>query len=185
MKKEEFKKIFWKQYILLEKELLKTDDYVTIDKDNYKTFSAHYIYLFLNICSEIDSMAYEYCKYIDKSGKCKQINIVHKLCKIVESDPSIQNVAVKTKYPYSKITFVPFQKFDENKSASWWQDYNKVKHNRADTPEKGIPNYQLANLKNVMYAISALYILCNKFFDKLDGEDCILDESKLFNTFKY
>lgn len=59
-----FSKIFWKQYLLLEKDFLETDEFVTIHKSNYKTFSSRYTYLFLNTCSEIDSLAEEYCKVV-------------------------------------------------------------------------------------------------------------------------
>lgn len=59
MTPQQFSKTFYKQYLLLEKDFLETDEYVTIDKSNYKTFSSRYTYLFLNICSEIDSLAEE------------------------------------------------------------------------------------------------------------------------------
>lgn len=180
MDKKEFKRIFWKQYLLLEKDFLETDEFVSINKVNNKTFSNRYTYLLLNICSEMDSVAEEFCKWIEKSNKTKQKTIVTKIDQIIEMNPVIQNDRVKTKYPYEEMYFVPFQNFDDSSSAGWWQDYNKVKHYRADTPEKGIPNYQLANLKNVMYAISALFILCCRFFEKLDGDESCLGESKLF-----
>lgn len=180
MNKQNFKKIFWKQYLLLEEDFLETDEFVTIDKANNDTFSNRYTYLFLNICSEMDSVAEEYCKFIEKSDKCKQKTIVYKIKEILDTDTKLKNMTVKTKYPYSEIYFVPFQSFDEESSAGWWQDYNKVKHFRADIPEKGVPNYQLANLKNVMNALSALYLLCQSFYALLDGEDAVLVGTKLY-----
>lgn len=68
----------------------------------------------------------------------------------MKDDPKIKDQRVSTKYPYEIINFVPFAGFDSESAAGWWQDYNLVKHFRADVPEKGIPNYQRAHLKNVM-----------------------------------
>jgi hypothetical protein len=45
MTPQSFSKIFWKQYLLLEKDFLETDEFVTIDKSNFKTFSNRYTYL--------------------------------------------------------------------------------------------------------------------------------------------
>ena len=45
MTPQSFSKIFWKQYLLLEKDFLETDEFVTIDKSNFKTFSSRYTYL--------------------------------------------------------------------------------------------------------------------------------------------
>ena len=46
MNKDEFYKLYWRQYQLLEKEVLDTDAYVTIDGKNSATFSAQYVKLF-------------------------------------------------------------------------------------------------------------------------------------------
>jgi len=59
-------------------------------------------------------------------------------------------------------------------------DYNLVKHFRADKPEVGIPNYQFANLKNVISALAALYILCQNLYKKLEDSQIELEKSKLF-----
>ncbi len=173
-----FTKIFWKQYLLLEKDFLETEEYVAIDKSNYKTFSHRYIYLFLNICSEVDSVAEEYCKIVKTSPKAK--NILQKMAIIVDNEPSIKNQKVSTRYPYEKINLVPFAGFDSESAAGWWHEYNLVKHFRADVPENSIPNHQRANLKNVMIALSALYILCHNYYKLLGESDTALEQSQLF-----
>lgn len=181
MNKKDFNKIFWKQYLLLEKDFLETDEFVSIEKSNNKTYSRRYTYLLLNICSEMDSVAEEYCRFIENSDKCKQKSIVNKIQEILMENAKLKNATVKTKYPFEKMSFVPFQSFDDESSADWWQDYNKVKHYRSDVPEKGIPNYQLANLKNVLSALAALYVLCKSFYMVLDDSDDKLLESTLFS----
>lgn len=177
MAPQQFSKIFWKQYLLLEKDFLETDEYVTIDKSNYSTFSSRYTYLFLNICSEIDSLAEEYCKVVDPASKPK--NILQKMSVIVTNDSRIKDQTISTKYPYEKINVVPFANFGAE-AAGWWKDYNQVKHFRADKPENGIPNYQLANLKNVIHALAALNILCTNLYKKLEDSQVELEPSKLF-----
>ena len=178
MDKDSFIKTFWKNYNLLEKDFLTTDEYVSVSKSNYKTFSARYTSLFLNICSEMDSLAGYYCKALNCEGNLN--NIVKKITEILQDNPKLKDMKCVTIFPYEIIYVVPFQGFSEESSAGWWQDYNKVKHFRADIPEVGIPNYQLANLKNVMLALSALFILSVSLYEKLDGEINYKPESKLF-----
>lgn len=62
MTKNEFIKVYWRQYLLLEKEFLNTSDYVSIDQENYSTFSNQYLKLLLAVCSEMDSIAEVLCK---------------------------------------------------------------------------------------------------------------------------
>ncbi len=177
MTPQSFSKIFWKQYLLLEKDFLETDEYVTIHKSNYKTFSSRYTYLFLNICSEIDSLAEEYCKVLGRKPK----TIVAKIKAIVTDTPRIKNERAITKYPYELIKLAPFQAFDDKVAAEWWRNYNLVKHARADEPSDSIPNSQLANLKNVISALAALYILCQNLYKKLEDSQIELEPSKLFD----
>lgn len=178
MTQNEFRNAFWKQYLLLEKDFLETDEYVSIESANNSTFSSRYTYLFLNICSEVDSLAEEICKHITVSAKPK--NILEKLTAIVDNNPKIKDQHVITKYPYKELNFVPFQNFSASSAAGWWKDYNQVKHFRADCGDNGVPNYQKANLKNVMYSLAGLYVLGISLFDIFDDSGIILEESKLF-----
>lgn len=84
-------------------------------------------------------------------------NILQKMTVIVNDNSKIKDQKLSTKYPYEIIYFVPFAGFDSESAAGWWQDYNLIKHFRADVPENRIPNYQLAHLKNVMNALAAYY----------------------------
>lgn len=174
----EFNKMFWKQYLLLEKDFLETEEYVAIEPGNNNTFSRRFTYLFLNICSEIDSIAEEYCKLVNPAKKVK--NILQKFEVIVENDSKIKDYRLSTKHPYEIMYFVPFAGFDSESAAGWWQNYNLVKHFRTASPDKGKPNYQQANLKNVMLALAALNIICKKMFARLENAQVVLEESKLF-----
>ncbi|MDN0069719.1 hypothetical protein [Collinsella ihumii] len=67
----------------------------------------------------------------------------------------------------------------------WWLSYNKVKHSRISliTQKNEKPNYSKANLGNVIYALSALYILEKAYMEAIGTQDDIesfFDQSKLF-----
>ena len=53
MNEDEFLGLYWKNYILLEKEFSETLEYITLDVDNYNVYSSRYIKLLLQIGSEI------------------------------------------------------------------------------------------------------------------------------------
>lgn len=151
----EFLKIYWQQYLLLEKRMINLSDYVAISPKNYSTFSNQFISMYLTICSEIDSVADEFCKNLNINQKDRfGIN--------------------------SKINIVPFAKFVDNKSADWWQAYNNIKHKRTEKTGEQY-NYELANLKNVLYALSALYLLLYKMKEESSENSEIKFESELFD----
>ena len=70
------------------------------------------------------------------------------------------------RYPYDIKNISPLVKFSDSIS-DWWQAYNMIKHNRLGSNEAGRFNYTKANLKNVLYALAALYILNRNLYDSL------------------
>ena len=175
MDKDTFIRHYCANYQFLENKLLESSEYVSIEKTNYDTFSSNFIFLFLSICSEIDSLAREYCKILSVDNDLGGIiDIIDKI--ISNNQPNsnsklkLRNARVETKPPFEKQHFVPFQKFEMN-TSSWWSDHNKIKHNR--TEKDGVRyNYQKATLKNVLYAVAALYILI-----RLIGNEYGFDEN--------
>lgn len=177
----EFIKIYWLQYKLLEKRMIELSDYVSIDKKNYSTFSNQFIFLFLTICSEIDSVADKLCSLLDISSK-DRYGINSKINNIIIKYNNLKNWKCNTKFPYDGINIVPFQKFDSenNISSDWWQAYNKVKHFRTDCID-GMYNYELANLKNILYSLSALYLLICKIKNEFCSDSALNMNSDLFD----
>lgn len=177
MTKDEFLKICWKQYRLLERDLIQTDDYVSIDKDNYDTFSSQYTKLLLTTCSEMDSIAELLCgMHEDKIP----FGIKNKLDVLIEEYPNLKKYRVNTKYPYDIKNITPLAKFADSVS-DWWQAYNDIKHRRVETNDAGRYNYTKANLKNVLHAMAALYILNRKLYDSL-GDDGRPDKEVLISN---
>lgn len=164
MTKDEFLKVYWKQYRLLERDLILTDDYVSIDKDNYNTFSTQYTKLLLTTCSEMDSIAELLC---GSHGGKVPYGIKNKLDELIKEYPNLKEYRVNMKYPYDIKNITPMIKFGDSIS-DWWQAYNDIKHRRTQSNEAGRYNYTKANLKNVLYAMAALYILNRKLYDSLE-----------------
>lgn len=179
MTKDEFLKICWKQYRLLERDLIQTDDYVSIDKDNYDTFSSQYTKLLLTTCSEMDSIAELLCSmHEDKIP----FGIKNKLDVLIEEYPNLKKYRVNTKYPYDIKNITPLAKFADSVS-DWWQAYNDIKHRRVETNDAGRYNYTKANLKNVLHAMAALYILNRKLYDSLGDAGRPAKEVLISNLF--
>ncbi len=185
MNREQFIKLYWRQYLSIEKDFLETDEYVSIDKKNYSTFSNAYAKLFLTICAEIDSLSVEFSQMVkkdyDTESDIKANNIIKRIDTIKTAYPDINSYGIDTKYPYNKLHFVPYAKLSKDNLSDWWHDYNEFKHRRTSTTSSGQPFYEKACLKNVITALSGLYLLCflvdSYFEDKKKGREC---ESAIF-----
>ena len=187
MKKNDFVKYYWKHYKFLEKQFLDIERYVAIEKDNYAVYSNEFLNLFVLICNEYDAITAEYCNSMKESAK--PLNMVEKNKLLSENIKDFKDLSISTKYKYDNIKILPFSKFATEKTYEWWQAYNLVKHKRSNIDsETKKPNYYKANLKNVLTALSALYIILNKFC----SENCTSDitnanlflSSDVFNDFQ-
>lgn len=150
----EFKKNYINHYLLLEKDFQLTTEYVTLSEDNYNTYSVSYLKLLLTIGSEIDVMLEFLAKLYDPATKetgfsCSKI--------LLTKEPDIKSLELKLRN--EELIIKPW---DYEKIPDWWTAYNEIKHNRFEVAAKFNPSrkyYQYANLKNVIYALSALLSL--------------------------
>lgn len=183
---DSFVKVYVTDFYMLEEELLATDKYVSIDKKNYKTFSAKYMQLFLSACSGIDSLAEDFCTALDESNNVinKRMSMFQRFLQIKNDYlENISNERVEVNLNGCKIPIVPFAKFSEQSCGDWWQAYNHVKHRRAGEVKSSngnMFNYELANLKNVMFALSAYYLLISIVNSHLNQKENPV-KSKLFS----
>lgn len=163
MDKKEFIRIYWLQYKLLEKRMIELSDYVAVTPKNFATFSNHFISMYLTICSEIDSVADVLCELLGVPSK-ERYGINSKINRILKEYSNLKNWKCITRFPFDIINIVPFAKFNNDTSADWWQAYNKVKHFRTEKKDEKDEryNYELANLKNILYSLAALYLLISK-----------------------
>lgn len=151
---KEFEKSYINHYKLLEEDFKSTFSYVTLESDNYNTYSSIYLKILLSIGSEIDILK-KYLASLIKSDFDESKDNPNKI--IVEFDNEFKNLEIKL-ISCDEI----IKPWNYNKEPDWWTAYNEIKHNRLSTASKFNSDkkyYQFANLKNVLYALSALYSL--------------------------
>ena len=161
---------YWKHYSALEEKVMATDNYVTIDKDNYNTFSIEYDILLQAICSEIDVVAKRLCLEYDANSSAN--DIMEYLEIFVQHPDELENKKI-TLYSYN-IELFPWKNISgfhiENGKKvrnlpDWWTGYNAIKHRRINSTKSNNEftiterNIKKANLKNVLNALAALYSL--------------------------
>lgn len=165
----EFLQRYWNYYLILEKDFLETERYLAIDELNFSAFSNEYIKQYQAICSEIDVISKSYCKALNSqfrgkniNGYCKQIidsvadfptrtiNVLNRDLQVIPWDNWSYSVTAQSNGT---------QKIEAD-NPDWWNKYNKIKHTRTTTnAETGLPYYKLANQKNVLNSLAALFQL--------------------------
>lgn len=167
--RNDFLQRYWSYYLMLEKNFVETEQYLAIDELNFNAFSNEYIKQYQTICSEIDVIAKSYCKELDSNFKGKTIN---NYCKcIIDNNSDFSSRRVKLNN--SEIEVIPWENWIYSAltqtngntkivstNPNWWTKYNKIKHNRTTIDDQtGYPYYKLANQKNVLYSLAALFQL--------------------------
>ena len=193
MTRDEFCKYHWEYYLILEKDFLETERYITFDLgDNYLytnltitdygnslCFSNEFVKQYQAICSEVDVILKSMCEEINSSTTAKNMEqysteILNQWSGIVQQKVKMKDIELQ---PLLNWTSSP-----NYKSPDWWTPYNKVKHER-------LLNYKKANLKNIANALAALYIFEQYFVkyigDRDDEMDVPNDISKLFGMVDY
>lgn len=192
MNRDEFCKYHWEYYLVLEKDFLETERYISFDLgDNYlyderettnignsMTFSNENIKQYQTICSEIDVVMKSICNEL---GNSSADNIKGYTPVILSKWSNITQQKVKIR----DIELQPFMNWKDEpnyKSPDWWKPYNKVKHERIDY-------YKMANLKNVLNSLAGLFILENYFIkyigDRDNDMDVPNDISKMFKMINF
>ena len=167
---DEFIKLYWKNYILIEREFIKTLEFVELSEDNANTYSNAYLKLMLELGSEIDVVMGTLVKLLCNRNGFGINNRINALKSSMEDFCTQQVIIEKT----GKV-LVPWGECDESeKSPSWWKVYNKIKHERnhiftIDSEKKEA--YKFANQKYVIVASTALYQLLINLYIQLDSNN--------------
>lgn len=161
-----FFEMYWSYYLSIERMIKNTSRYVCPSKFNKNTYSDEFMKIILLSCSEIDSILKLICKENNVVLKDKEYNMSI-YAKVLEKQANIRQQSFSPKCETSNMSdafiCVPFEMLDSHKryaGLKWWEDYQKLKHNRLDNAEVG-------NLKNAVYAITAHYILLRTMMDLL------------------
>lgn len=187
MNREEFCRLHWSYYLVLERDFLDTERYVSFDLgDNYiydnqtvtdfansNAFSNEFIKQYQTICSEVDVILKSICKELGNNNANSMPAYTEEVLKRWSNLPD-QRVKM------NETELRPFQNWKSApnyNSPDWWTPYNDVKHER-------LANFRNANLKNVANALAGLYILelyLVKFIGDRDQDVDVPDDvSKLF-----
>lgn len=158
--------MYWSYYLSIEKMMKNTSQYVTPCEQNKNTYSDEFMKIILLSCSEIDSILKAICKENNVLMKDKQYNMsVYAQTLLKQKD--IKEWAFSPECSTSSrgkgILCFPFKELDATKpyaGLTWWEDYQKLKHNRLD-------NAELGNLENAVYAITAHFVLLRIMTDLL------------------
>lgn len=140
---------------LLEDDLVKLFTNVEPTKDNRKVYSHRLYELLLRASTEFETNAMQILK---KNGYKKKGNMnMNDYVKINEAT-KLSDYTVTCEIWYPDNEFKPFQEWKEGKPLTWFQAYNKVKHNRSK-------EFAKASLENVMNAITGVLAILYAQFD--------------------
>lgn len=138
----------WDYYLVLERELVNSFNYVELSNDNFSTYSVEFAKMLLSICSEFDSVFKDYVEL--RSGN-RPSNIKEAFeCLSALNDIAFVNEVVDIAINQS-ITLKPFNAWINGMYAklTWWDSYNAVKHDRGTY-------FRKANLENCLNSLAAL-----------------------------
>ena len=198
-----FVKSYWNYFIELEQQLYDIRRYVDFSNKNNNTFSMEFLKLLQAVCSEIDVVGKVIDSYIDPDFKGNNINSwgyplqqffpqIQSKTVIFNGDYDLQpwknwiyvQVEQKNKKGEQKDPMRKSIKLKENcKNPDWWVAYNKSKHERTSPYNNSNINYNRANLKNVVSAFAAIFIIESMFCEyifKKENEFIEITKSKLF-----
>lgn len=169
----EYRKEYWRMYLILEKELVEALDYVELCPNNFQTTSITFSKLLLSIGSEIDNV------FRECSGLTGRSSIETYYNSIIVKYPLIVNQQVKVTDTDIVLTpYVGWNGIQPSQSLVFWDKYNKLKHDR-------VLNSQNASLENVLNALAGLFIIEIYRFDDIFRTEAdtfvnMPDDSKMF-----
>lgn len=155
------------QFLLIEKEMIKTFEYVEPNYNNLSTNSIRFASIIREACNLFELVSKEvYIKLFEVSEQ-KRLNIYDYLSldKIINfSDKCLSSPYIPAMQD-DRHKLLPFKELmDWNKTSHinkrfipvWWDVYNKIKHSN-----EGIDN---ATFENALLSVGAVYVLINSIF---------------------
>lgn len=140
----------WYYFISLEKDFIRTLDFVELATANHTTYSDNFAKLLLAVGSEVDTIAKAICHQLSATSEADTImkyrdELTAGFLGIHTIDILVMRTA-QTLNPWTEWG-IPTPT-----SPSWWKGYNNVKHNR-------IINLNDANQENCINALAGLFAL--------------------------
>lgn len=151
------------QYLILEKELMETFEYVYPCDKHLKVYSAKYAQIINGACNLFELIAHQ---IYNKIYVCDRIDILNFLTLDLFLDlktSDIECFSLIGDFSDKNKIFEPFDEFTwDGKSCiqmvpTWWSAYNKIKHSSSSYMKH-------ANLKNALRAMCGVAILLYKVY---------------------
>ena len=142
--------LHWNYFLSLERDFIRTLDYIELTQPNAGAFGNEYAKLLLLICSEIDVIAKLLCA--QQNAQAKADNINHYQSVLTAAFQGIDTVKVEV--PRYKRIIKPWQDWGSGPDSppAWWSAHNKVKHQRDSY-------FKFANQENVLTSLCGLLAL--------------------------
>lgn len=145
--------ISFRFYQNVENKLISSSEFSELSKKCEANFSVAYANMLMDICSSFEALLKDYFSLTND----KSVNICI-LIERMENDTFLNRVfdeSVLTGTDYGEIQ--PFNRIykssnSTNKTFDWWENYNKIKHNK-------FMNFEFATQETILKGICALYVL--------------------------
>jgi len=163
----------WAAYKAIEEDMLRVAEYIPLETQQYGVYSFKLADIILRSCSHIESLFKDVIRNQDLSDHPDQEMIKDKKRKrrltirdYIEIFSDYWNLApVEITIRRNNDIKRPFEEFEnpdpKRKTPTWWQAYNKLKHDFYSEIEKG-------TLENALTSLSALFALNCKLQENLN-----------------
>jgi hypothetical protein len=156
---------YWHYFISLEKDFIRTLDFVDLAPANSDCFGDNFAKMILAIGSEVDVISKALCFAINPASTAH--NILHYRDEIAAAYPQIHEASILVERTDLEITPWASWSPEVSKSPTWWTAYNNVKHDR-------IANLTQGNQKNALTSLCGLLVL-NRYFHHRTGQNSNID----------
>lgn len=139
----------WNYFFCLEEDIIALSRWIEFSFENEGVYSIELARLLMTASAEVDVVAKSLCNRINPDAKASSINAYQAV--LLVAYPDLPNATVFI--PRFGKELRPWSNWQKEKSTPhWWTANNKVKHHREE-------HFKLANLKNVLNSIAALFVL--------------------------
>lgn len=187
-------------YLELERQFLETKRYIEFSENNSKAYSVEYLKLYQAICSEIDTVGKEIAAdvvsgfVVDTNTNIKRWG--YNLQKVFGNikDDAVIFYDTYTVKPFENWVYEEYDKklpngkmgkdlriVGQKKTIIWWRNYNDIKHQRIGLVS-GKKNFQIANQKNVVLSLAALFLLEWRYLNYINTGGDSIEPSQLFSV---
>ena len=159
-KKKALEDSYWNYFLKLESDFYATAYYIGCSKTNDITCSIEFAQQLICIGTECEAILKKLCKTIDPKNPAA--NMGHYKKTVLKKFPKIHATSVRVD-PFHR-TLQPFSGWNiSGGRLEWWNAFQDIKYHRDN-------NFEKANLKNTLNALSALLILERYLYSVFSSE---------------